>query len=267
MLQLIHEELTYTVRGIVFDVYNKLGPKLPEQFYQNAITYGLTDRGITCETEKEFEVIYRNQSAGKYYIDHWLENGKLLLELKVEPGIRSIHKAQTISYLRLTDADLAIIANFGSTSLQDQRLPNFTRNKTGEGKIADFQWQPPPLAKELLYQELTNAILEALHRVHFILGPAFIHRVYRQASMIELDYQGIGYELIKKLPIYYNHHYIGEKSVQMIKVENKVLLSVFAAKAISKLMVIVMKTRMKQLGIKVGLLANFHGERLAVERV
>jgi len=53
----------------------------------------------------------------------------------------------------------------------------------------------------------------------------------------------------------------------MIKVENKLLLSVFASKAINKLMVRVMKARMQQLGIKVGLLANFYGKKLVVERV
>jgi len=267
MTQLIHEELTYIVRGVMFDIYNKLGPKLPEEVYQNAFTHGLRERGMTCEPEKEFEVIYRKQSAGKYYVDHWLENGKIILELKVASQILPIHKAQTISYLKVTNADLAILINFGTNIIQSERIPNFTRDSTVEDKIADFQWKSPPLDKNLLYAELTNTILEALHRVHFTLGPAFIHRVYRDAVMIELQYQGIGYEYLQKIHIYYNNSHVGEQEAQMIKVENKVLLSVFASQAINKLMVRVMKARMKQLGISVGLLANFHGEKLVVERV
>ena len=149
-------------------------------FYQKAITYGLREQGITCEPEKEFEVIYQNQSAGTYKVDHWLENGKVILEIKVAPKIIPIHQAQTISYLKVTNADLAIIANFGAKSLEDQRLPNFIRNK-----IAKFHWQPQPLTENVLYPELTNRILENLHKVHFILGPGFIHRVYRKAVMIE----------------------------------------------------------------------------------
>jgi GxxExxY protein len=267
MSQLIHEELTYIIRGVMFDIYNKLGPKLLENVYQKAVTYGLRERGITCEPEKEFEVIYRNQSAGKYYVDHWLEKGKLILELKVASQILPIHKAQTISYLKLSDADLAIITNFGTSTIQIERIPNFIRDSTVENKIADFQWKPSQLEKHLLYSELTNTILEALYRVHFILGPAFIHRVYREAVMIELQYQDIGYEYIKKIQIYYNNYHVGEQEAQMIKVENKLLLSVFASKAINKLMVRVMKARMQQLGIKVGLLANFYGKKLVVERV
>ena len=53
----------------------------------------------------------------------------------------------------------------------------------------------------------------------------------------------------------------------MMNIENKVLLYVFAVDTISREMVMLMKTQMKHLKMKVGLLANFHGERLKVERV
>ncbi len=79
MSHIIHKELSYTVRGILLDIYNKLGPRLPEKFYQLAITHGLREKNINCVPEKQFEVIYRNLSAGKYYIDHYLENGKIIL--------------------------------------------------------------------------------------------------------------------------------------------------------------------------------------------
>jgi len=267
MTQLIHEDISYIVRGVMFDIYNKLGPKLKENIYQKAFTRGLRRRGITCESEKKFEMVYRNQSAGEYYVDHWLENGKVILELKVAPEILPIHQAQTISYLKVTNADLAILINFGTDDIQSERIPNFMQDSTPEAKSAHFQWNPPPLNQNLLYAELTNRILEALHRVHFTLGPAFIHRIYRKAVMIEFKYQGIGYEHIKKIQLYYENEHVGEDDVQMIKVENKVLLSVFASQAINKLMVRVMKARMEQLGMKVGLLANFHGKKLVVKRV
>jgi hypothetical protein len=111
----------------------------------------------------------------------------------------------------LTDADLAIIVNFGTTSLQDQRLPHFVRKKN-----ADFQWQPHPLVKNILYPELTNLILKTLHNVHFTLGPGFIHRIYRKAVMIEFQSQDIAYEHIRKIPIYYNNCFLGQQETQVI---------------------------------------------------
>ncbi len=260
--KIIHEELTYPVRGVLFDVYNKLGPKLPEKLYQQAITHKLQTRGITCEPEKQFEVMYRNESAGTFYIDHWIENGKLLIELKVAPKILSIHQAQTISYLKLTNADLAIIANFGAKSLQDKRLPNFIRNKT-----ATFQWHPPTRKGYILYPALTDSLMKALYQVHFTLGPGFIHRVYRQAMMIELRQQSIGYEYIHQIMFYCDNYPVGEQEAQVIKADNKVLLGIFAVGTIDETMEFVMKSWLKQLGLKVGLLANFYGEQLVVKRV
>lgn len=79
MGELIHEELSYTVRGVLFDVHTKLGPRLPEQFYQDAVGIGLERAGIACQTEKRFDVHYKGVQVGHYFIDVWIEHGKLLL--------------------------------------------------------------------------------------------------------------------------------------------------------------------------------------------
>jgi GxxExxY protein len=262
MPHLIHKELSYQVRGALLEVYNQLGPSLPESFYRDALTYGLRERGIACEPEKHFDVLYSNTTIGTHYIDLWLETGKLLLELKVAPRLLPIHQAQTISYLKLTNADLAILANFGTPSLQDQRLPNFIRDKP-----IDFQWQPPPPRSDILYPDLTNRLLETLHRVHFTLGPGFIHRIYRQAVMVELQHQGLNYELIRDILVHYHHHFLGIQPAQLIKVENQVVLGVFAEKAREKVMTVDMKARLKRLGMQMGMLGNFYGERVVVEVV
>jgi len=260
MTHIIHKELSYTVRGALMDVYNKLGPSLPESYYQKAITYALEGRGITCTPEKSYEVIYRNQTIGQYRIDHWLEAGKIILEIKVAPTIMPIHQAQTLSYLKLTGADLAIIANFGTQSLQDKRLPNFFQEK-----MARFKWQPQPIAENALYPELTNRLFKTLHQVYFSLGTGFIHRVYRQATMVELEHQGLNYEKIHKIPVYYHNHFLGMQATQMIKVENKIIVGVFALKKITEeTLQMSMKARLRRLGMKLGILANFYGEQLGV---
>ena len=100
-----------------------------------------------------------------------------------------------------------------------------------------------------------------------MLGSGFIHRVYRNAVMIELQSQGMGYEHIRKIQIDYNNHCVGVQKAQVIRVENKILLGVFAVESMDKVMGMVMKARMKHLGMRVGVLANFYGERLVVETV
>jgi GxxExxY protein len=181
MSKLIHPKLSYQVRGVLLDVYKSLGPRLRERYYQDAILLGLEKRGIACTPEKCFEVYYEGERAGLYYVDIWVEGGKILLELKVAPVIAPLHRAQALSYLKVTDADLAIVANYGGASLEDERLPNFLRDKRPE-----FVWQPLSVAPDWLYPDLVNAIQRACHRVHLYLGPGFLHQVYRRATMTEL---------------------------------------------------------------------------------
>ena len=162
MSELIYPELSYQVRGVLLEVSNTLGPMLKEAYYRDAIGIGLKKRGLARELEKGFEVFYQGERVGLYYrhptsvvipltgfrtlsgvfcdtnhlgylyVDAWLENGKILLELKVAPTIEPLHQAQAISYLKVTDADLAIVANYGGASLEDKRLPNFLRQRWPE---------------------------------------------------------------------------------------------------------------------------------------
>jgi GxxExxY protein len=244
---------------VLFDVYNKLGPLLPEKFYQEAVEFGLTKRGIKCEKEKEFEVYYRGQRVGLYYVDLWIEGGKIILELKVAPEITPLHRAQAISYLKVTDADLAIVVNFGAESLFDERLPNFLRDK-----IVKFEWEQRPIGEEMLYPELTGRLLEILHRVHFELGPGFLHQVYRRATMVELREQGLHYEYIKEVPIYYDEHYLGQQETRLIRVEDQVLLATVAVKQADQTMQGQLRARLRHSGLRLGLLANFNSTALQV---
>jgi GxxExxY protein len=262
MSKIIHKQLSYDVRGVLFDVHNQLGPMLPEEFYQKAVVIGLEAKGIECKREKAFEVYYRNQRVGLYYVDVWIEGGKIILELKVAPQISPLHQAQAISYLKVTDADLAIVVNFGGASVEDERLPNFLRDKR-----VDFIWEKRPLTANLPYPDLTNHLLELCHRVHFELGPGFLHQVYRRATMVELHHRGTRYEYLKKMPITYQGQHLGFQDVRLILVEGKILLATVAVRQIEGAMKSVLKSRLKHLGLQLGLLMNFNATKLEMMTV
>ena len=259
MTTLIHKDLSYAVRGDLFDVYNKLGPMLPEQFYQDALAFRFGTKGIACQTEKGFKVFYRGQQVGLYYVDLWIEGGKIILELKVVPEILPLHQAQALSYLKVTDADLAFVVNYGAGSLMIERLPNFLRDK-----VVDFEWEQRPPTEGGLYPELADRVLKALHRVHFELGPGFLHQAYRRATMIELAHQGLNYQYLKKLPVYYDDHFLGEQEVRLIWVDEKLLVATVAVKRVEERLQEHMKARLRHLGLHLGLLANFNDTSLQV---
>ena len=262
MTKLIHPELSYQVRGVLIDVHNALGPGLKEAYYRDAIVLDLEERGISCEAEKLFEVYYRDERVGLYFVDVWIEGGKMLLETKVAPAIEPVHKAQAISYLKVTDADLAIVVNYGVASLDDERLPNFLRDKQPE-----FVWQTRPVGQGLLYPKLVNDVQRACHRVHFTLGPGFLHQVYRRATMIELRHSDLDYDYLKRLAVEYRGHLLGYQDVRLIVVEEKVLLATFALRETKEMMTEQMKAHLRRLDLELGLLANFYGTRLNITPV
>ena len=262
MATLIHPELSYQARGAMFETYNILGPLLPEAMYRNALCHELRLRGLRCEMERPFQVFYEGEQVGLYYVDLWVEEGKILIELKVAPQIEPLHQAQAISYLKTTDADLAIVANYGDAVFQDHRLPNFVR-----GKQAEIHWQPQPFG-DWPHADLLTTAHHACYRVHATLGPGFLHQVYRRAVMIELRRQGAGFELVKHLAISYKGQELGQHPVRLIILAGRIALAVFALQSDDEARrVKQLQAYLRQLRLPVGALANFHETKLQFKLV
>jgi GxxExxY protein len=85
--------------------------------------------------------------------------------------------------------------------------------------------------------------------------------------MIELRRSGLNFEYIKRLPVEYDGHVLGEQEVRLILVDGRVLLATFAVREANAAMAEQLKARMRRLDIKLGLLANFYDTRLVVTPV
>jgi GxxExxY protein len=260
--KLIHEQLTYDVRGVLMGVHRDLKPMLPENFYQDATEIALQETHVPFEAQRHFEVSYEGARVGLYVPDFCIDGLKTILELKVAPTITPLHKAQALSYLKVTDADLALVANFGAPSLEVERLPNFLRERQPE-----FTWKPRELAPDLLHPDLSAALYEALHRVHFTLGPGFLHQVYRRATMVELQRQDIPYHYQKHLPVEFHGRYLGQDECRLIVVKDQIAVAAFALKTVTEAHQQRLKRHLHTLDLQLGLLANFHGARLRIQPV
>ncbi|PIP28076.1 MAG: elongation factor 4 [Candidatus Moranbacteria bacterium CG23_combo_of_CG06-09_8_20_14_all_35_22] len=119
--RLLYEELTYKIRGAIFNVYNTLGPGHKESVYGNALAKELSDIGIFFVREKSVNVIYKNKKVGTYKPD-FIVDEKIILELKALPFVGKIEKKQTWYYLKGTDYRLALLVNFGNKNLQIERI-------------------------------------------------------------------------------------------------------------------------------------------------
>jgi GxxExxY protein len=114
------ERIAKIVLDAAFEVHSRLGPGLLESAYQACLLHELKERGINVESEKPLPVVYKgiHLDCG-YRIDILVEKDKLIIENKAIKEINDIHKAQILSYLRLSGVSLGFLFNFNVRSFKD----------------------------------------------------------------------------------------------------------------------------------------------------
>lgn len=105
-------ELAAIVYKLGMKVHIELGPGLLEKIYEECLFYELTNAGILVEQQKKVPVIYNGITLNHHYmVDLMIEN-KIILELKSVDQLNSVHLAQTLTYLKLTNCKLGLLINF-----------------------------------------------------------------------------------------------------------------------------------------------------------
>ena len=104
-------ELTYQIRGAVFEVNKILGPGFLEKVYENALVIELKNRKLNAKAQMPIQVIYKNKIVGEYFADIIVED-KVIIELKAVESLQKIHEAQLLNYLKATDYKIGLLINF-----------------------------------------------------------------------------------------------------------------------------------------------------------
>jgi GxxExxY protein len=120
---LLYPELSYKVRGALYEVYNTLGPGFREETYKIAMCSEISRRGIPVAREVEIDVIYKGVPVDRYRIDIVVDS-LIILELKAVDEFHPRHKAQLLSYLRASRLQLGMLANFGGEEIRIERVAN-----------------------------------------------------------------------------------------------------------------------------------------------
>lgn len=107
-----HSEVSETIIGVFYEVYNELGYGFLESVYRNSLQLALLARGLRVQTEVPVPVFFRGKTVGDFRAD-MVVNGCVLLELKTAEAISIAHEAQLLNYLRATKLEVGLILNFG----------------------------------------------------------------------------------------------------------------------------------------------------------
>ena len=113
---------------------------------------------------------------------------------------------------------------------------------------------------------LTERVIGCAMKVHNVLGPGFLEKIYENALAIELRQSGVRIEQQKKLDVYYGEFLVGEYIADIV-VDERVLLELKAVRAIDDAHQAQLLSYLKTTGLHLGLILNFGAPRLGIKRM
>ncbi len=112
-------EISGKIIGAAIEVHKQLGPGLLESAYEECLAHEMRLQNILYERQKPLPLTYKGvQPDCGYRLDFLVEN-IVVVELKTVSTFTPIHKAQIITYLKLTQCKLDLLLNFHTSILKN----------------------------------------------------------------------------------------------------------------------------------------------------
>lgn len=100
-------------------VHTALGPGILESAYEACLIYELRKRGLRVVNQLGLPIVYGDVTLDVGYRIDLLVEDRIIVELKAADQLMPIHKAQLLSYLKLSGKALGLLVNFHVEHLKD----------------------------------------------------------------------------------------------------------------------------------------------------
>lgn len=114
-----HTELTGTIIGAAMEVHSYWGLGLIESIYEKSLEHELKLRNVEVKRQVKLDLRYKDLKLDDDYALDLIADGNVVIELKVVKELVSIHEAQLMTYMRLTDCRVGLLINFNVIRLKD----------------------------------------------------------------------------------------------------------------------------------------------------
>ncbi len=118
----------------------------------------------------------------------------------------------------------------------------------------------------LEHEELTSTIIGAGISVHRALGPGFVESVYENAMAQELDHLGMPYQRQASVSVRYRDVEVGRHRLDLFVAE-QIVVELKAIRCITNAHFSVVRSYLRAVGRKHGLIINFSKSKIEVKRV
>uniref|UniRef100_A0A832A851 GxxExxY protein n=1 Tax=Desulfacinum infernum TaxID=35837 RepID=A0A832A851_9BACT len=112
-------EITSQIIGAAIEVHRHLGPGLLESTYEECLAHELSLRGVAFRRQHPLPLTYKGKILDCGYRLDFLVEDRVIVELKACEQIEPIHKAQVLTYLKLTGCPVGLLINFNTPVLKD----------------------------------------------------------------------------------------------------------------------------------------------------
>ena len=125
----------------------------------------------------------------------------------------------------------------------------------------------PGIFMALEFEELTGKIIGAAIEVHRQLGPGFIESIYENALVYELRKRGLKVEQQLEAPVFYDGDVeVGKHRLDLL-VDGEIVVDLKAISELQDVHFAIVKSQLRAVKRKHGLLLNFAKVTLEVKRV
>ena len=112
-------DISYKIRGAIYDVYNGLGAGLLESVYVAALECELITQGLFVRREVPVPVHYKAVKLDLGFRIDLLVEDKVIIEVKSVEKLAEVHHKQILTYLKITEKKLGVLVNFNVARIND----------------------------------------------------------------------------------------------------------------------------------------------------
>jgi len=128
--------LVERVIGCAMEVHTALGPGLMESPYRRCFCSELRANQISFKSEVPIPLRYREVTLDCGYRADVIVEDWLIVEVKAVETVLPIHKAQLLTYLKLTRARQGLILNFNTVHLKDGIRSVVSRDAVAQDRLS-----------------------------------------------------------------------------------------------------------------------------------
>lgn len=113
------DALTERIIGLAIEVHRCSGPGLLESAYEQCLCFELAQAGIPHLRQAPLTAIYKTMQVETAFRADILVADEVIVELKTVELLSPVHRAQLLTYLRMTGHRVGLLMNFNMLRLKD----------------------------------------------------------------------------------------------------------------------------------------------------